>query len=208
MDQRSGRWAQGVVLRGQFRVAGLKPGPTAAKRGSASTEPTIEWCDRRLLSRIHRYTLNRLRAEVEPVSPADFVRFLFQWQHVAPASKLTGIDGLLHVIRTLDGFELAAGAWESAVLPSRLDRYDASMLDMLCLTGQVGWARLTEATTQARLVRTTPVARCRRRQRGRRVAIATPCEYGALSAAARSVLDAAGARSVIRTRARAIPSVG
>ena len=126
--------------------------------GSASAEPTIEWCDRRLLSRIHRYTLNRLRAEVEPVSPADFVRFLFEWQHVAAPSKLTGIDGLLHVIRKLDGFELAAGAWESTVLPSRLDRYDASMLDMLCLTGQVGWARLTEAATQSRLVRTTPVA--------------------------------------------------
>jgi len=153
----------------------------------------IEWCDRRLLSRIHRYTLNRLRAEVEPVSPADFVRFLFEWQHVAPASKLTGIDGLLHVIRKLDGFELAAGAWESTVLPSRLDRYDASMLDMLCLTGQVGWARLTEAATQSRLVRTTPVALFVREhaQPWKAIAAAGGASTAALlTTTARSVLDA------------------
>ena len=129
--------SEGVVLRGTFR------GPN-------------EWCDRRLLARIHRYTLNRLRAEIEPVSPADFMRFLFAWQHVTPSARLTGVEGLQAVIEQLDGFEIAAGAWERAVLPARIDRYEPSLLDMLCLTGEVGWARLSPAATS--VVSATPIA--------------------------------------------------
>jgi len=135
--------AQGVVLRGTFTP------PASALRGNGEARGwpgELEWCDRRLLARIHAYTLQRLRAEIEPVSPADFMRFLFDWQHVDPASRLTGIDGLRAAIGALDGFELPASAWERAVLPARLDRYDASMLDMLCLTGDVGWARLSAST--------------------------------------------------------------
>ena len=124
--------ADGVVLRGRFT-----PGETE-----------LEWCDRTLLARIHRYTLNRLRAEIEPVSPADFMRFLFRWQHVETSSRLTGLDGLREIVAALDGYELAAGAWERAVLPARLDRYDPSMLDMLCLAGEAGWARLSPADLQ------------------------------------------------------------
>ena len=136
---------EGVVLRGRFT-----PGETV-----------LEWCDRTLLGRIHRYTLNRLRAEIEPVSPADFMRFLFRWQHVEASSTLTGPDGLREVIAALDGYELAAGAWERAVLPARLDNYDASMLDMICLAGQAGWARLSPAALQGpspSLVPATPIA--------------------------------------------------
>jgi ATP-dependent Lhr-like helicase len=133
--------SEGVVLRGAFT------GP-------------LEWCDRRLLARIHRYTLNRLRAEIEPVSPADFMRFLFAWQHVAPSARLTGLDGLRTIVGALDGFELAASAWERSVLPARVDRYDRSMLDMLCLTGEVAWARLSPADSdpRTRLIGATPVA--------------------------------------------------
>jgi ATP-dependent Lhr-like helicase len=113
-------------------------------RGSFSPRETaVEWCDRRLLARIHRYTLNRLRAEIEPVTAADFMRFLFAWQHVAPSSRLTGIDGLNAVIQELDGFEIAANAWEKHILPQRIDRYEPSLLDALCFSGEVGWARLT-----------------------------------------------------------------
>ena len=119
--------SQGVVLRGHFTARADEP----------------EWCDRRLLARIHGYTLNRLRAEIEPVSVADFMRFLFAWQHVHPAHHLTGADGLRASVAQLDGFELPASAWERAVLPARLDRYEPQMLDMLCLTGQVGWGRLS-----------------------------------------------------------------
>jgi ATP-dependent Lhr-like helicase len=136
--------SEGVVLRGQFT------GTAAAADGP------MEWCDRRLLARIHRYTLNRLRAEIEAVSPADFTRFLFAWQHVDRSSRLTGIDGVRALVQVLDGYELAAGAWERAVLPARLDKYDPAMLDMLCLTGEVGWARLSSGP--AAVVGATPIA--------------------------------------------------
>ena len=126
-------------------------------RGSFEHRHVAEWCDRRLLARIHRYTINRLRAEIEPVDAATFQRFLFAWQHVAPFTKLTGIDGLQKVITQLDGCEAAAGAWEKAILPARIDRYEPSMLDMLCLTGEVGWARLS-APAAATVVSATPIA--------------------------------------------------
>jgi ATP-dependent helicase Lhr and Lhr-like helicase len=138
--------ADGVVLRGRFT-----PG-----------EPELEWCDRTLLARIHRYTLNRLRAEIEPVSPADFMRFLFRWQHVETSSRLTGFDGLREIVAALDGYELPAGAWERAVLPARLDRYEPSMLDMICLAGEAGWGRLSPAFVESgpapSLVPATPIA--------------------------------------------------
>src|SRR4029077_16709484 len=86
-----------------------------------------------------------LRAEIEPVSSADFMRFLFQWQHVTPAPRLSGIDGLRAVLGRLDGFEVPASAWERSILPARLDRYDPAMLDALCFSGDVGWARLSPA---------------------------------------------------------------
>ncbi len=115
--------AEGVVLRGSFE----------------SREQ--EWCDRRLLARIHRYTLNRLRAEIEPVTAQDFMRFLFAWQHAAPSSKLTGIEGLRAVIAQLAGFEIPAAAWEKHILPLRIERYEPSLLDQLCFSGETGWAK-------------------------------------------------------------------
>jgi ATP-dependent Lhr-like helicase len=141
--------SEGIVLRGSF---------TSRTRQSAP-----EWCERRLLARIHRYTLNRLRAEIEPVSPADFMRFLFTWQHVDPSAHLTGIDGLRTIIGVLDGFELAASAWERSVLPARMDNYNSTLLDTLCLTGEVGWARLSSGARSSDdeptdVVGTTPIA--------------------------------------------------
>jgi ATP-dependent Lhr-like helicase len=132
--------ADGAALRGNF-TPGVR---------------TLEWCDRRLLARIHRYTLDRLRAEIAPVSAADFMRFLFSWQHVESSSALTGIDGLRAIVAQLEAVELPARAWERHVLPARLDRYDPAALDMLCLTGHVGWARVSSGPTQ--VVGATPVA--------------------------------------------------
>ncbi|HEV8435501.1 MAG TPA: DEAD/DEAH box helicase, partial [Thermoanaerobaculia bacterium] len=114
--------SEGVVLRGRFE-----------------NPQQLEWCDRRLLARIHRYTLGRLRAEIEPVSAADFQRFLFAWQHVS--TPLVGPDGLRKVVEQLDGYEVAAQTWERNVFPSRIERYQGSLLDMLCLSGEVGWAK-------------------------------------------------------------------
>src|SRR5207245_6878272 len=98
--------AEGIVLRGRF-TPGIPEGAT-------------EWCERHLLARVHRRTLGRLRREIEPVSIADFVRFLFRWQHAAPGTQLHGVPGLRAVITQLQGFELAASAWEQQVLPARL----------------------------------------------------------------------------------------
>ena len=86
----------------------------------------LEWCDRRLLARIHRYTLNRLRAEIEPVSAADFLRFLLHWQHVAGEDQVHGVEGLAAVVEQLEGFELAAAGWENDVLPARVADYGPS----------------------------------------------------------------------------------
>jgi ATP-dependent Lhr-like helicase len=132
--------ADGVVLRGSFT------------EGVAD----LEWCERRLLARMHRYTLQRLRAEIAPVSVADFQRFLFDWQHVTAPAALTGVDGLRAVMAQLDGVELPARAWEQTVLPARVRDYAPAMLDMLCLTGEIGWARLSSGPTQ--IVGATPIA--------------------------------------------------
>jgi ATP-dependent helicase Lhr and Lhr-like helicase len=172
----------GVVLRGRFT-----PG-----------EPELEWCDRTLLARIHRYTLNRLRAEIEPVSPADFMRFLFHWQHVDPSSRLTGIDGVREVVAALDGYELGAAAWERAVLPARLDRYDPSMLDLICLSGEAEWARLSTGYVQGgpapSLGPATPIALFLREHARAWRTLRTPAEEPPLGEAARHVL------SVMRSR--------
>ena len=132
--------ADGAVLRGTF---------TPGAQG-------LEWCDRRLLARIHRYTLNRLRAEIAPVSIADFMRFLFTWQHVEPSASLTGPEGVRAVLSQLDGLELPARAWERHALPMRVQDYQPSMLDMLCLTGEVAWGRVSSGPTQ--VVGATPIA--------------------------------------------------
>jgi ATP-dependent Lhr-like helicase len=120
--------ADGLVLQGHFT-----PGSPAE---------TIEWCERGLLARIHRLTIGRLRREIEPVSAADFMRFLLRWQHVHPGTQLHGRAGLLQVIVQLQGLELPAPAWEGEILPRRLARYDPAILEDLCLAGLVSWGRL------------------------------------------------------------------
>ncbi|PYR77365.1 MAG: ATP-dependent DNA helicase [Acidobacteria bacterium] len=142
--------AEGVVLRGHF-----SPDP-GSRIPDPGRKPPLEWCDRGLLARIHRYTLNRLRAEIAPVSAADFMRYLFAWQHVEPASRLIGLDGLREVVSQLDGVEAPARAWERDILAARVDQYEPAMLDMLCLTGAVAWARLSSGPTQ--VVGATPIA--------------------------------------------------
>jgi ATP-dependent Lhr-like helicase len=118
--------AEGQVLRGNF---------------TAGSEQ--EWCNRRVLARIHRLTLGRLRREIEPVSTADFLRFLSRWQHLARGAQLHGVDGLLQVIRQLQGYEISAAAWEGEVLARRIVRYTPELLDQLCLSGEVMWGRLS-----------------------------------------------------------------
>jgi ATP-dependent Lhr-like helicase len=121
--------SQGQVLRGQFRPVSVTAHPTPH-----------EFCDRRLLARL---TIGRLRKEIEPIPASAFMRFLFQWQHVAPGSRQHGERGLLEVVRQLAGFEAPSAAWEASVLQTRMAKYDPALLDRLCLSGAVAWGRLS-----------------------------------------------------------------
>jgi ATP-dependent helicase Lhr and Lhr-like helicase len=119
--------ASGAILRGNF----------------TSTSSDTGWCERRLLARIHRLTLGSLRKQVEPVTAAQFMRWLLRWQHVAPGTQVFGEHGTLEVLRQLQGFEAPANAWEREILSQRIANYDPKVLDQLCLTGAVGWGRLS-----------------------------------------------------------------
>jgi ATP-dependent Lhr-like helicase len=127
--------AKGNILRGSFTGRSFCSGA----KGQALTE----WCDRRLLARIHSLTIGALRRQIEPVTAQVFMRWLANWQHVAPGSQLIGEHGTLEVIRQLQGFEIAANAWEGQILSSRIVDYDPAVLDKLCLTGAIGWGRLS-----------------------------------------------------------------
>ncbi|MCW5807444.1 MAG: DEAD/DEAH box helicase, partial [Deltaproteobacteria bacterium] len=140
--------ADGAILRGWFSMRAPIAGPTTTKEALAASDDgellhDIEWCNRRVLARIHRLTLARLRREIEPVSAAALVRFLLRWQRVARHTQLIAADGLARVVEQLQGFETAAGAWEREVLPARLHGYDPSWLDQMCLAGQIAWCRLS-----------------------------------------------------------------
>jgi ATP-dependent Lhr-like helicase len=122
-----------------------------------------EWCERGLLARIHRYTLNRLRKEIEAVTAADYLRFVLGWQHAAPDARMEGPDGLAAIIEQLEGMEAGAAAWEADVLPVRMEGYDPSWLDQLCISGRITWSRRTPPVGRASSpIRTSPIAFSRR----------------------------------------------
>jgi ATP-dependent Lhr-like helicase len=145
--------ASGAILRGKFRPGDSRPGErrTALARTAEGGSPHAEspddhepeWCERRLLARIHRLTVATLRKQVEPVKAAQFMNWLLRWQHLAPGTQVRGEHGTLEVIRQLQGFEIPASAWERFVLARRISDYDPAHLDQLCLTGAVGWGRLS-----------------------------------------------------------------
>jgi ATP-dependent Lhr-like helicase len=131
--------AAGSVLRGNFTGAISRAGVPAPHEPTKETE----WCDRRLLARIHRLTVATLRKQIEPVTAAQFMNWLLRWQHVAPGTQVVGERGTLEVLQQLQGFEIPANAWERQILARRIVDYDPKWLDQLCLTGAVGWGRLS-----------------------------------------------------------------
>jgi ATP-dependent Lhr-like helicase len=153
--------ASGTVLRGRFRPQGLKPSSSIPHTGTAEAVPSplvensggdgsetrpytdTEWCERRLLARIHRLTVATLRKQIEPVTAAQFMNWLLKWQHIAAGTQVRGEHGTLEVLRQLQGFEVPASAWERFVLGRRISNYDPAHLDQLCLGGAVGWGRLS-----------------------------------------------------------------
>jgi ATP-dependent Lhr-like helicase len=125
----------GGLLRGQFR-------PRPAHLAPDAPLP-VEWCDRRLLQRIHRLTVGRLRREIEPLSAQDFMRFLFRWHHLEEVDALRGSTGLLKAVSLLQGYEAPASAWERFLLPARMKGYSGELLERACYGGEVAWGRLT-----------------------------------------------------------------
>ncbi len=141
--------SEGYVLRGRFTPGAM----------------VEEWCERHLLARIHRYTIKRLRREIEPVERQDFMRFLFEWQHLADDARVQGIDALGQVLAQLEGFEAAAGAWESELLAARVKDYSMLWLDELCRAGRIVWTRVgAPASASGGPVRGTPLVLLPRRQ--------------------------------------------
>ena len=168
-------------------------------QGRFSAEATdTEWCERHLLARIHRYTLGRLRREIEPVSRRDFLRFLIDWQHLSPSSRLRGPDALTAVLAQLEGYEAAAGAWESELLPARIADYASGWLDALCQAGRVGWSRL-RAGGGSGPVRSTPIVLLPRRQMAVWTSIAAGDDEqpALLSSRAQAVLDVLAAQGAL-----------
>jgi ATP-dependent Lhr-like helicase len=169
---------EGFVLRGKFH-------PNATEQ---------EWCDRRLLARIHRLTIDRLRAEIQPVSAQDFYRFLFAWQRMDAEHRVEGPEGLQSILEQLDGCELPLASWESAVLSERVSDYDPEWLDRLCFSGRIGWARLSSpqhpnARATAPL-RTSPIAIYQRENLDDWLCLAATRSAIELSSAAQAARDA------------------
>jgi ATP-dependent Lhr-like helicase len=175
---------EGFVLRGKFHAD--------------ATEQ--EWCDRRLLARIHRFTIDRLRAEIRPVSAQGFYRFLFAWQRADSEHHVEGPEGLQSVLEQLDGCELPLASWESAVLSARVSDYDPEWLDRLCFSGRVGWARLSSpqhpnARATAPL-RTSPIALYQRENLDDWLCLAparSTVELSVIGQSVRDALDVGGA---------------
>jgi len=178
---------EGAVMRGRY-LAGVNDD---------------EWCDRRLLARIHRYTIHRLRSEIEPIAARDFLRFLFAWQHVADDSRMEGPDALAAILAMLEGFEAPARAWETEILSARVKGYQPSWLDHECLAGRTAWTRLTppqnanERVRSASPVPATPIALIDRRRMPLWLSLAPANGSAQPSPRARAVLDCLAAHGAL-----------
>jgi ATP-dependent helicase Lhr and Lhr-like helicase len=177
--------SEGVAMKGAFT-------PEAPPEG--------EWCERGLLARIHRYTVKRLRAEIEPVTAQDFMRFLLDWQKVTPQARMEGPDAVGAILAQLEGYEAPASAWETDILPARIGEYEPAWLDEQCLAGRFAWARLAprkaDPEGHAAPVRATPIVLLPRRSSRLWLALTAPAPPGHLSApaaAAAAYLSAHGA---------------
>ena len=170
--------SEGFVLRGRF-----SPGVVID-----------QWCERRLLARVHNYTVKRLRAEIEPVAARDFLRFLLAWQRVAPESRMEGPDAVEAVVGQLEGFEAPAGSWETEILPARIEAYEPAWLDDHCLAGRISWARLTPrnakpGTRGVAPVRSTPIALLARRRASLWAALSEPADPASPTKRSKIVVD-------------------
>ncbi len=187
---------EGYVLRGRFHP----------------DQPDEQWCERHLLARIHRYTIKRLRREIEPVSLQDFMRFLFDWQHLSTSARLQGNAALGEVLEQFEGYAAAAGAWESDLLPARLSDYSPRWLDEACRAGKFAWARLgPSAKVAASTLRSTPLVLLPRSRLGLWQGLGPAFDLDALSPRAQKVHAALSQHGALffdelRDEARLLPT--
>ena len=174
--------SQGYVMRGRFSAGAVEE----------------EWCERHLLARIHRYTVKRLRREIEPVERVDFMRFLADWQHLSATTRMQGREALATVVEQLEGFQAAAAAWEADLLPARLKDYGGTWLDELCRSGRIVWTRLAgRLRASGGPVRGTPIVLLPRRQLPTWYALASDAPAPALSSRAQRVLECLNAQGAL-----------
>lgn len=174
--------SQGYVMRGRFSAGAVEE----------------EWCERHLLARIHRYTVKRLRREVEPVERVDFMRFLADWQHLSATTRMQGREALPTVVEQLEGFQAAAAAWEADLLPARLKDYGGTWLDELCRSGRIVWTRLAgRLRASGGPVRGTPIVLLPRRQLPTWYALASDAPAPELSSRAQRVLECLNAQGAL-----------
>ncbi|WP_278412368.1 DEAD/DEAH box helicase [Stutzerimonas kunmingensis] len=174
--------SQGYVMRGRFSAGAVEE----------------EWCERHLLARIHRYTVKRLRREIEPVERVDFMRFLADWQHLSATTRMQGREALATVVEQLEGFQAAAAAWEADLLPARLKDYSGTWLDELCRSGRIVWTRLAgRLRASGGPVRGTPIVLLPRRQLPTWYALASDAPAPELSSRAQRVLECLNAQGAL-----------
>jgi len=174
--------SQGYVMRGRFSAGAVEE----------------EWCERHLLARIHRYTVKRLRREIEPVERVDFMRFLADWQHLSATTRMQGREALATVVEQLEGFQAAAAAWEADLLPARLKDYGGTWLDELCRSGRIVWTRLAgRLKASGGPVRGTPIVLLPRRQLPTWYALASDAPAPELSSRAQRVLECLNAQGAL-----------
>ncbi len=174
--------SQGYVMRGRFSAGAVEE----------------EWCERHLLARIHRYTVKRLRREIEPVERVDFMRFLADWQHLSATTRMQGREALATVVEQLEGFQAAAAAWEADLLPARLKDYGGTWLDELCRSGRIVWTRLAgRLRASGGPVRGTPIVLLPRRQLPTWYALASDAPAPELSSRAQRVLECLNAQGAL-----------
>ncbi|MFQ5732675.1 MAG: DEAD/DEAH box helicase, partial [Planctomycetaceae bacterium] len=169
---------------------------TVAGPSTPDPQPSTEWCHRRLLARIHRLTLQGLRRQIEPVGVDVFQRFLFQHHGLTAGRKRSGANGLFDVVAMLQGIDIPAVAWERDVLPARVDGYAPTLLDELCLRGEVGWGRFHPAKRDpergrpmAALTRVAPISLYLREDADWLLQSAIPADLETLSTPARQLYD-------------------
>lgn len=174
--------SQGYVMRGRFSAGAVEE----------------EWCERHLLARIHRYTVKRLRREIEPVERVDFMRFLADWQHLSATTRMQGREALATVVEQLEGFQAAAAAWEADLLPARLKDYGGTWLDELCRSGRIVWTRLAgRLRASGGPVRGTPIVLLPRSQLPTWYALASDAPAPELSSRAQRVLECLNAQGAL-----------